>query len=78
MGTFGACNRPGLVVRTAERGKPAWETSQVNVRVDDLRQAGQSYRQIVEAFESEGMRPRRAERWSSMTVRNIVTREGAS
>jgi len=44
-------------------------------RIVELRQAGQSYRQIVAALEGEGFRPRKAARWSPMTVRGIWLRE---
>jgi len=44
-------------------------------RIVELRQAGQSYRQIVGVLEAEGIKPRKAEHWSPMTVRAIVLRE---
>lgn len=47
-------------------------------RIMSLRGAGASYRAIAEQLDSEGLKPRRAASWSSMTVRNIVLREEAS
>ena len=44
-------------------------------RILGLRQAGQSYREIVSALEAEGFQPRRAAHWSPMTVRAICMRE---
>lgn len=46
-------------------------------RIVDLRGSGTSYRAIAETLDAEGLRPRRAERWSAMSVRNIALREGA-
>lgn len=43
-------------------------------RMRDLRQAGQSYREIASALDAEGLRPRRATSWSAATVRNILAR----
>lgn len=43
-------------------------------RILDLRAEGASYRDIVAALHAEGLRPRRAERWSPMTVRSVVLR----
>ena len=40
-----------------------------------LRSAGLSYRQIARAMDERGMPPRRADRWSPMSVRNIVQRQ---
>jgi hypothetical protein len=37
-----------------------------------MRRGGASYRQIVAVLEAEGLRPRRAEHWSSAAVRNIA------
>lgn len=39
-----------------------------------LRRQGQSYRQIAAALDAGGMRPRRAEHWSAMSVRSVVVR----
>jgi len=44
-------------------------------KIMELRSVGQSYRAIAERLDAEGLRPRRAANWSSMAVRNIVTRE---
>lgn len=43
-------------------------------RIVELRLEGASYRSIAATLDKEGLRPRRAERWSAMTVRNIVAR----
>jgi len=61
------------------RERDAAENPDEKVAVDrimELRQAGQSYRTIAETLDSEGLRPRRAEHWSAMAVRNIAVREG--
>jgi DNA invertase Pin-like site-specific DNA recombinase len=47
-------------------------------RIVDLRRYGRSYRSIATILDSEGRKPRRADRWSPMAVRNIVARESAS
>jgi DNA invertase Pin-like site-specific DNA recombinase len=39
-----------------------------------LRRGGLTYRQIAEALDAEGFAPRRADRWSATTVRNLVLR----
>lgn len=46
-------------------------------RILELRAAGRSYRAIGEQLDTEGLRPRRAAKWSAMTVRSIVTRAEA-
>lgn len=43
-------------------------------RVAELRAAGASYRQIAAMLDSEGFSPRRAQRWSAMSVRSIALR----
>jgi DNA invertase Pin-like site-specific DNA recombinase len=43
-------------------------------RIKALRGEGASYRAIATTLDEEGLRPRRAEHWSAMTVRNIVAR----
>ena len=48
------------------------------VRIVELRRSGRSYRQIAAALDHEGLRPRRAETWSAMAVRNVATREGVA
>lgn len=50
---------------------------QVVRRILELREAGQSYRQIATQLDGEGLRPRRAERWSAMAVRNVAERQKA-
>lgn len=47
-----------------------------HARILDLRRAGKSYREICEALDTEGHRPRRAERWQPMVVRSICQRAG--
>lgn len=49
-----------------------------HARILDLRRAGDSYREICEALDAEGRRPRRAERWQPMVVRSICQRAGLS
>jgi DNA invertase Pin-like site-specific DNA recombinase len=44
-------------------------------RIMELRSENKSYREIVRTLEAEGHRPRRADQWSPMSVRNIVCRE---
>jgi DNA invertase Pin-like site-specific DNA recombinase len=46
-------------------------------RIMALRAEGKSYREIVTALEAEGLHPRKAGRWSPMTVRNIWLRESS-
>lgn len=45
-------------------------------RITELRRSGASYRSIVATLDDEGLRPRRAERWSPMAVRNVALRAG--
>lgn len=47
-------------------------------RIVDLRASGASYRAIAAALDEEGLRPRRAARWSPMAVRNVAVREMAA
>ena len=59
-----------------ERDAAPREDEQAAVRrIVELRQAGQSYREIVSALEAEEFTPRRAAHWSPMTVRAICLRE---
>jgi DNA invertase Pin-like site-specific DNA recombinase len=59
-----------------ERDATPEPTEQEAVRmIVELRRSGKSYREIVAALEAEGHRPRRADRWSPMSVRNIACRE---
>jgi DNA invertase Pin-like site-specific DNA recombinase len=44
-------------------------------RILNLRREGRSYRQIAAELDREGQRPRRADHWSAMAVRNVVKRE---
>lgn len=43
-------------------------------RILALRAEGRSYRQIATLLDAEGLSPRRAARWSPMSVRNIAVR----
>ena len=62
-----------------ERDAAPDQAEQVAVlRIVEMRQGGASYRQIVSALEAEGLRPRRAEHWSSAAVRNIALRAEAA
>lgn len=45
-------------------------------RIVELRLGGLAYRLIAETLDSEGLHPRRAARWSAMSVRNIAERDG--
>lgn len=47
-------------------------------RILELREDGLSYRQIATSLDGDGIKPRRAERWSSMMVRNIAIREAVA
>lgn len=49
------------------------EEQQAIARIRDLRAAGLSYRAIAASLDAEGLRPRRAERWSSVVVGRIIT-----
>jgi DNA invertase Pin-like site-specific DNA recombinase len=44
-------------------------------RILELRADGCSYREIAATLDAEELRPRKAERWSAMAVRNITLRE---
>jgi DNA invertase Pin-like site-specific DNA recombinase len=55
------------------------ESEQLAVsRIVALRNEGASYRDIAARLDSEGLRPRRAEHWSPMAVRNVAVRSGAA
>lgn len=43
-------------------------------RIAELRTAGESYRAIAVVLDAEGLKPRRAERWSAMSVRAVAQR----
>lgn len=47
-------------------------------RIIELRKAGHSYRVIGETLDSEGLPPRRAAKWSAMTVRSICQKANAA
>ena len=46
-------------------------------RIVELRAAGETYRAIAGALDSEGLRPRRAASWSAAAVRNVALRDSA-
>ncbi len=43
-------------------------------RIRELRRHGRSYREIASTLDAEGLKPRRAERWSAMAVRSVTLR----
>ncbi|MEU3106327.1 recombinase family protein [Streptomyces griseoflavus] len=47
-------------------------------RILELRTAGDSYRRIAEQLDAEGLKPRRAAKWSAMVVRSICQKNGAA
>jgi DNA invertase Pin-like site-specific DNA recombinase len=51
---------------------------QAVARIVALRSEGRSYRDIAGVLDGEGFKPRRAEHWSPMSVRNVATREGVA
>lgn len=53
------------------------ETATV-ARILELRATGLSYRAIGEQLDAEGLRPRRAAKWSAMTVRSVCQKNGAA
>ncbi len=58
-----------------ERDAAPDHSEQVAVRrIIELRREGASYRQIAAKLDAEGLQPRRAERWSPMSVRSVVER----
>lgn len=44
-------------------------------RIVELRREGRSFRQIAATLDAEGLKPRRAQSWSAMTVSKIAYRE---
>jgi DNA invertase Pin-like site-specific DNA recombinase len=60
----------------AEHGELVADDNETRVvtRVRELRAAGLSYRQVCDALEAEGTRPRRAGRWAPAVVRRIALR----
>jgi Recombinase len=44
-------------------------------RIIELRAGGMTYRGIAATLDAEGHRPRRAQRWSAMSVRAVAQRE---
>jgi len=58
-----------------ERDAAPLASEQVIVgRIVALRASGASYRAIAAALDAEGLRPRRADSWSAMAVRNVALR----
>src|SRR5579884_1322744 len=47
-------------------------------RILQLRAEGKSYRAIGEQLDAEGLAPRRAAKWSAMTVRSVCQKHGAA
>lgn len=47
-------------------------------RIVAMRAAGEPYRTIAAALDAEGLRPRKAQRWSAAAVRNVALRASAS
>lgn len=66
--------RYGRRVSSEEEGLLAADKSETNAikRIRELRSAGASYRTIVTTLDAEGIRPRRASRWSLSVVHRIV------
>lgn len=60
--------------RTRDAGPDAAEQRAVS-RIVALRREGWSYREIAATLDQEGHKPRRAQSWSAMSVRNIAHRE---
>jgi DNA invertase Pin-like site-specific DNA recombinase len=56
---------------------PNIEEQKTLQRIVELRQGGNSYRDIARVLDSENLKPRRAQSWSAMTVRNIATRKAS-
>lgn len=44
----------------------------------ERRKAGASYREIAAELDEAGLKPRRAEKWSAMSVRSVAQKHGAS
>lgn len=64
-----------MVVKHMRDAAPRDDAQQAVSRILELRRAGKSYRVIAATLDAEGLRPRRAERWSAMTVRKMAVRE---
>ncbi|HEY8588523.1 MAG TPA: recombinase family protein [Naasia sp.] len=54
---------------------PRGDEQRAVARILALREDGGSYREIAAQLDEEGLRPRRADRWSAMSVRNVAVRE---
>ena len=61
--------------RERDAGPNPAET-EAHTQILELRRAGSSYREICDALDAAGHRPRRAERWQPMVVRTICQRAG--
>ncbi len=57
---------------------PHAEEQRAVARIVGLRAEGRSYREIVAMLDADGLRPRRAEAWSPMTVRRVAMRAEAT
>lgn len=69
--------QPGYGQRAQDRElAPNPDEQRVVELVTERRQAGHSYREICQALEAEGLRPRRAPRWQPGVVRSIAMRAG--
>lgn len=65
--------------RGRDRDAAPNEAEQVAVvRIVELRNEGASYRDIAATLDAEGLKPRRAEHWSPMSVRNVAVKAGAA
>lgn len=73
---YGKRNAPRTGDRAMDKGRPLEEDADEQKTIDrirELRAAGISYRRIADALIDEGMRPRRAARWSPATIQRIAT-----
>lgn len=59
----------------ARDAAPRDDEQRTVARILEMRAAGQSYRHVAATLDSEGLRPRRAQVWSPMAVRNVAVRE---
>lgn len=76
MGRVYAVEPPfGLTIDAADEGRMiADEREQLVLeRMQALHAEGRSLRAIAATLDAEGLRPRRAERWSHVTIRSILT-----
>lgn len=57
---------------------PCEDEQQAVTRIVELRAQGLSYRAVGERLDGEGLTPRRAARWSAMSVRSVAQRAATS